>query len=73
MGIGNAIIYLFGLPWLAYFVGAEKVLVAGLFPFIPGDLIKLALAATALPAGWGLIRKLIVDGHTGSVTSSSVG
>jgi biotin transport system substrate-specific component len=58
MGIGNAIIYLFGLPWLAYFVGAEKVLMAGLFPFILGDLIKLALAATALPAGWGLIRKL---------------
>ena len=58
MGIGNTVIYLFGLPWLACFIEPKKVLVAGLIPFIPGDLIKLMLAATALPAGWKLIRHI---------------
>jgi biotin transport system substrate-specific component len=56
MLMGNAVIYLCGLPWLALFVGPERSLMAGLWPFIPGDLIKLVLAAVALPAGWRLIR-----------------
>lgn len=55
MLVGNVVIYLFGLPWLAYFVGPDRVLVAGLLPFIPGDLLKLVLAALALPGGWKLI------------------
>ena len=57
---GNAVIYLFGLPWLAVFVGADRVLVQGLFPFLIGDLIKLVLAALALSSGWklsGLVGK----------------
>ncbi|MGQ9716147.1 MAG: biotin transporter BioY [Anaerolineae bacterium] len=58
MGIGNGVIYLFGLPWLACFVGPERVLIAGLWPFIPGDLIKIAMAALALPAGWALVPPL---------------
>ncbi len=58
MLIGNGVIYLFGLPWLAGFVGIEKVLMAGLWPFIPGDLLKVALAAGLLPAGWHLVRSL---------------
>jgi biotin transport system substrate-specific component len=55
MLIGNGVIYLFGLPWLAHFVGAERVLALGLLPFMPGDLVKLALAALALPSGWKLL------------------
>jgi biotin transporter BioY len=54
---GNAVIYLFGLPWLAHFVPADSVLAAGLYPFIPGDLAKLALAAVALPSGWALLSR----------------
>jgi len=42
--IGNAIIYFFGIPWLAFFVGWDQVLKMGLLPFLPGDLIKLILA-----------------------------
>lgn len=53
--LGEGVIYLFGLPWLALFVGWERVLVTGLFPFLPGDLIKVIAAALALPAAWRLL------------------
>jgi len=55
--IGNALIYVFGLPWLARFVGPRAVLEAGLWPFIPGDLLKLVVATIALPAGWTLVQR----------------
>ncbi len=58
MVIGNLSIYLVGLPWLAAFVGVERVLFAGLLPFVPGDLIKVALAAAALPTAWALIGRV---------------
>lgn len=54
---GSAAIYAIALPWLAFFVGREQVLIAGLFPFIPGDLVKIALAAALLPAVWSWIGK----------------
>jgi len=54
---GNAVIYLFGLPWLANFVPTNSVLSVGLYPFIPGDLIKLFLVAIALPSGWALLNR----------------
>lgn len=57
MLLGNVVIYAVGLPWLAYFVGVEKVLLAGLLPFIPGDLVKLLLATTMLPWGWKLLER----------------
>lgn len=56
MLLGNIVIYLFGLPWLARFVGIEKVLLMGLLPFIPGDLVKLIIATLALPSVWRLIK-----------------
>lgn len=62
MLIGNAVIYLFGLPWLALFLGGfsgpKGALMLGLLPFIPGDLLKLALAAFLLPSAWWLVRKI---------------
>jgi len=54
---GNGVIYLFGVPWLAHFVGVERVLALGLWPFVPGDLVKLALAALALPSAWRLVGR----------------
>ncbi len=52
---GEAIIYLCGLPWLGLAIGFQKALVAGLFPFLIGDAIKLIAAALALPAAWKLV------------------
>lgn len=55
MLIGNALIYVIALPWLAGFVGGANVLEAGLLPFIAGDLVKVILAALLLPAAWALV------------------
>jgi biotin transporter BioY len=54
---GEAILYIFGLTWLLHFVPADKVLQAGLYPFILGDLVKVAVASLVLPCGWLLIRR----------------
>jgi len=55
MLVGNVLIYAVGLPRLAQFVGSERALSLGLYPFVIGDLLKLAVAAAALPAGWKLL------------------
>lgn len=41
--IGNIIIYVFGLVWLARFVGESQALQLGLYPFLIGDLLKILL------------------------------
>lgn len=41
--IGNIIIYLFGLVWLARFVGESQVLHLGFYPFLIGDILKILL------------------------------
>jgi len=43
MLLGNALIYISGLAWLAQFVGAQNAPVVGLYPFIAGDIIKIAM------------------------------
>jgi biotin transport system substrate-specific component len=55
---GNVVIYLFGLPWLALVLNTnlEKTLELGLYPFVPGDTLKLYLAALALPTAWRFVR-----------------
>jgi len=56
MVFGNIAIYAFGLLWLCCLVGVNKtVLIEGLYPFILGDLLKIALAAILLPSGWKLL------------------
>jgi biotin transport system substrate-specific component len=55
MLIGNIVIYVPGLLWLATFVGTDKVLAYGLTPFLFGDLLKVVLAAVALPIAWKLV------------------
>ncbi|MFQ5879450.1 MAG: biotin transporter BioY [Dehalococcoidia bacterium] len=62
MLMGNVIIYLFGLPWLAHFVPDDKVFAFGLLPFIPGDTIKLLLAASLVPSGWMALQALSPQG-----------
>lgn len=53
---GTLTIYLFGAGWLAILFGIEKALALGVLPFLIGDLIKMILAALALPAAWKLVQ-----------------
>lgn len=57
---GNVVIYLVGLPWLAVVLETdlEKTLELGLYPFVPGDILKLYLAAALLPGAWRLVEKI---------------
>ena len=64
MTIATAIIFAGGLAWL---FGAATlfdrldpgvVLAAGLWPYLPGAAIKIALAAVLLPSAWRVVRGL---------------
>ena len=57
MLIGSSAIFACGLLNLARFVPASGLLAAGLWPFLPGDLLKAALAAAALPGAWRLLGR----------------
>jgi biotin transport system substrate-specific component len=48
MGVGNLIIYLFGVPWLSVYCGWNLAFKLGMFPFLAGDLLKLVLAGKLL-------------------------
>ena len=56
MLLGNALIYLVGVPWLAAAldVSLAKAVTLGLTPVLLGDAVKVALAAGLLPAAWRL-------------------
>lgn len=53
---GTVLIYLFGVAWLMISLptGPTDALTKGLVPFVVGDLLKVALAGTLLPAAWKL-------------------
>jgi biotin transport system substrate-specific component len=57
---GSLVIYLVGLPWLAAVANLdfEETLKQGLAPFVPGDLVKLYLAAALLPGAWRLVGRV---------------
>jgi biotin transport system substrate-specific component len=57
---GNVVIYGFGLLWLHHSLGVNwpDALEYGLYPFVPGDIVKLYLAALALPGAWKLVERV---------------
>ncbi len=67
MALGNATIYAVGLPWLSVALGLrlDAALAAGLYPFLPGDALKLVLAAGLLPVGWWIVRRRDGEGRGG--------
>ncbi len=46
----HLVLFVPGVAWLAGFVGWERALVAGFALFLPGTLVKTALAVAALRA-----------------------
>lgn len=60
MLLGNAIIYVFGLGWMAHLFLADKgaawVMQYGFTNFMLGDVLKLVLAALVVPSLWKFAR-----------------
>ncbi len=59
MAIGSAVIMLSGWVWFSIVMKTSPLLTlfASVLKFIPGDLVKITLAAAVLPSGWKLLRK----------------
>ncbi|GGQ48063.1 MULTISPECIES: biotin transporter BioY [Streptomyces] len=59
MLLGEAVIYLVGVPYLAYAadMSASAAVAAGLTPFLIGDAVKAALAMGLLPTAWKLVKE----------------
>jgi biotin transport system substrate-specific component len=59
MFLGNALIYVIGLPWLmaATQQGAAWTVANGLTPFLVGDALKLILAAGLFPFAWWVVGR----------------
>lgn len=59
MALGSFVILACGWAWLALmFKGGAEAFWLGVAPFLPGDVVKIALAAAVLPTGWALLRRL---------------
>jgi len=70
MLVGNALIYVPGLLWLAEGIGSmvgigsfagigwEKAITFGIKPFILSDLFKLILAALFMPMIWNVVKRM---------------
>ena len=56
MAAGTIAIYVPGLIWLSAFVPAGRLVETGLLPFLPGDIVKIALGAM-LVAAEGRLRR----------------
>src|SRR5262245_9517806 len=57
MLVGSLVLFACGLVQLAAFVGRARVLETGLYPFVVGDLLKIAVAASVLPGLWALLSR----------------
>ncbi|RIK87175.1 MAG: biotin transporter BioY [Hyphomicrobiales bacterium] len=57
MLVATVLILGFGFAWLSTLIGAEKAWQFGVAPFIVPDLVKAALAASAVPAVWALFTR----------------
>lgn len=59
MAIGSAVILLSGWAWYSIITNSSPDLSFNLavMRFLPGDVIKIALAAAVLPSGWALLKR----------------
>lgn len=55
---GTLIIYAIGVSWLVLLthISLYQAFIAGMLPFIPGDLFKLVVAVLLLPTAWMIVR-----------------
>ncbi|HEY3102017.1 MAG TPA: biotin transporter BioY [Pyrinomonadaceae bacterium] len=59
MAIGSAVIILCGSLWFSFLTRTSPLVVFQftVLKFIPGDIIKILLAAAVLPSGWKLLNR----------------
>ena len=57
MSVSTVIIFICGLSWLNIFFGNNNTLELGLYPYLPGAVIKIVLAAVLFRLGWQVIDK----------------
>lgn len=59
MAIGSVVIMLSGWAWFSYVTNTPALFAFQLtvLKFIPGDIIKILLAAALLPSGWALLKR----------------
>jgi biotin transport system substrate-specific component len=57
--IGSLVVFAIGVPWLAVSadISLAKAIELGFVPFIPGGIVKAALAAGLLPTAWKLVGR----------------
>ncbi|MGA2172257.1 MAG: biotin transporter BioY [Sedimentisphaerales bacterium] len=55
MILGDAVLLTSGFVWLAILTNIKTALIAGLLAFVPGDILKVAIAAAVLPMGWKML------------------
>ncbi len=60
--IGNTVIYIFGLVWLARFIGESQALQLGLYPFLAGDLLKISLGVVLVGGSSVILSRFKTNG-----------
>lgn len=57
MALGTAVIFLFGVLGLLRYMTLVDALASGVLPYLPGAVLKIALAAALLPPVWRLLGR----------------
>lgn len=50
--IGELLMFALGIGWLSALIGPEKAVAGGLLPFIPAEILKVALASAVVTVIW---------------------
>ncbi len=58
MSLGHALIFVFGVTWLAQLIGFEKAFATGVVPFWAATIAKTLLGVVTLPLAWKWIGRL---------------
>jgi len=58
MLLADAVLLVMGASWLGVLMGFENAWQFGIAPFIVPDIIKAALAACLIPAGWSIVKAI---------------
>ena len=61
MTTGVIVIFVIGLSVLSIFFDGNNILALGLYPFLPGAIIKIVFSALVFRFGWHIIKNYRKD------------